>query len=158
MNFTAIAAMAENRVIGRGGRIPWHLPDDFRFFKRTTLGHVLVMGRKTFESIGRPLPGRETIVLTRSGWSHQGVQTAPGLDRLPLAPDDPRLIFICGGAEVYAQALPFCTDLYLTRVKRTVEGDTFFPPFEEQFELVGPVLDHADFTVLRYRNRGLAAA
>ena len=150
--------MAENRVIGRGGRIPWHLPDDFRFFKRTTLGHVLVMGRKTFESIGRPLPGRETIVLTRGPWSHPGVKTIASLDRLPLAPGDPRQVFICGGAEVYAQALPLCSDLYLTRVKRTVEGDTFFPPFEEQFELIGPVLEHSAFTVLHYRNRALAAA
>jgi dihydrofolate reductase len=151
--FRAIAAMAENRVIGRGGRIPWHLPDDFRFFKRTTLGHVLVMGRKTFESIGRPLPGRDTIVLTRSGWSHPGVRTAASLDALPLAPDDPRLVFICGGAEVYAQVLPQCSDLYLTHVHRTVEGDTFFPLFEGQFELMGVVLEHADFTVRRYQNR-----
>ena len=72
--FTAIAAMSENRVIGRGSLIPWHLPEDFKWFKQTTLGHVLVMGRKTFESIGRPLPGRETIVLTRSGFSHPGDQ------------------------------------------------------------------------------------
>ncbi|HAV62180.1 MAG TPA: dihydrofolate reductase, partial [Verrucomicrobiales bacterium] len=70
--FTAIAAMSENRVIGHGNRIPWHLPEDFRFFKSTTMGHVLVMGRKTFESIGRPLPGRETIVLSRTGFSHPG--------------------------------------------------------------------------------------
>jgi len=156
--FTAIAAMAENRVIGRGGQIPWHLPDDFRFFKRTTLDHVLVMGRKTFESIGRPLPGRETIVLTRSAWSHSGVKTAAGLDRLPLAPDDPRRVFICGGAEVYAQALPLCSELYLTRVKRTVEGDTFFPPLEDRFELVATLLEHSDFTVLHYRNRALPSA
>ncbi len=151
----AIAAMAENRVIGCRGRIPWHLPEDFRFFKQTTLGHVLVMGRKTFASIGRPLPGRETIVLTRSGWSHPGVKTAAGLERLPLAPDDPRRVFICGGAEVYAQALPLCSDLYLTQVKRTVEGDTLFPPFEDQFELVGVVLECPEFTVRLYRNRAL---
>ena len=73
---TAIAAMALNRVIGDGNQIPWHLPEDFKWFKQTTLGHVLVMGRKTFASIGRPLPGRETIVLSRSGWSHPGVRTA----------------------------------------------------------------------------------
>jgi dihydrofolate reductase len=151
--FLAIAAMAENRVIGRGGQIPWHLPDDFRFFKRTTLSHVLVMGRKTFESIGRPLPGRDTIVLTRSAWSHPGVVTATSLDALPLAPEDPREVFICGGAQAYAQALPRCSELYLTHVHRTVEGDTFFPPFEEQFELTGVLLEHLDFTVRHYRNR-----
>jgi dihydrofolate reductase len=154
----ALAAMAENRVIGRGGRIPWHLPDDFRFFKRTTLGHVLVMGRKTFESIGRPLPGRETIVLTRSAWSHPGVQTAAGLDQLPVAPDDPRRIFICGGAEVYAEALPRCSDLYLTRVRREVEGDTCFPEFETDFAWVATLLEHPDFIVQHYRNRARAMA
>lgn len=157
-DFHAIAAMAENRVIGRAGRMPWHLPEDFRFFKRTTLGHVLVMGRKTFESIGRPLPGRETIVLTRSAWSRPGINIAHSLDRLPLAPGDPRLVFICGGAEVYAQALPRCCSLYLTHVKRAVEGDAFFPLFEERFELVGPLLEHPDFTVLHYRNRALRRA
>lgn len=151
--FLAIAAMSENRVIGRGGRIPWHLPDDFKFFKRTTLGHLLVMGRKTFESIGRPLPGRDTIVLTRSAWSYPGVLTASSLNGLPLAPDDPRQVFVCGGAEVYALALPRCSDLYLTHVHRTVAGDTFFPPFEEQFELIAVVLEHPDFTVRHYRNR-----
>ena len=149
--------MAENRAIGHGGQIPWHLPDDFRFFKRTTLGHVLIMGRKTFESIGRALPGRETIVLTRSAWSHPDVRTAPELDSLPLAPDDPRRVFICGGAEVYAQALPLCRDLYLTHVKRTIEGDAFFPLFEGQFERVATLLEHADFTVWYYRNRRLGA-
>jgi dihydrofolate reductase len=155
--FLAIAAMAENRVIGRDGQIPWHLPDDFKFFKRTTLGHVLVMGRKTFESIGRPLPGRDTIVLTRSAWSHPGVLTATGLDSLPLASDDPRQVFVCGGAEVYALALPRCSELYLTHVRRTVEGDTFFPPFEEQFGLIAVVLEHPDFTVRHYRTRLLPA-
>ena len=97
-------------------------------------------------------------MLTRSVWSHPGVQTAAGLDRLPLAAGDSRQVFICGGAEVYAQALPLCSDLYLTRVKRAVEGDTFFPPFEDRFELIGPMLEHSDFTVLHYRNRAVAAA
>lgn len=155
-HFKAIAAMSRNRVIGRGGQIPWHLPDDFRFFKRTTLGHVLVMGRKTFESIGRPLPGRDTIVLTRSTWSHPGVLTAASLDCLPLAPDDPRQVFICGGAQVYAQTLPFCSDLYLTLVKREVEGDTFFPAFEDRFKPIEEILENAEFKITRYRNKSLA--
>ena len=121
--FKAIAAMSLNRVIGRGNSIPWHLPDDFEWFKQTTMGHVLVMGRKTFESIGRPLPGRETIVLTRSGASIAGVRTIGSLDALGQANDlDGRTVFICGGAQVYAQALGQCSDLFLTRVKRKVEG------------------------------------
>ena len=96
-HFKAIAAMSLNRVIGDGNRIPWHLPEDFKWFKATTLGHVLVMGRKTFESIGKPLPGRDTIVLTRAeGWTHPGVRTAASLaDVVPLIGD--RTAFICGG-------------------------------------------------------------
>lgn len=153
--FQAIAAMSLNRVIGRGPAIPWHLPEDFRWFKQRTMGHVLVMGRKTFESIGRALPGRTTVVLTRSTWVHPEVLTAPGLDALPLAADDPRTLFICGGAQVYAQALPLCSDLYLTLVKRTVEGDTFFPPFEDRYVVVEEVLDAPEFKITHYRNARL---
>ena len=144
--------MSLNRVIGAGNKIPWHLPEDFKFFKQTTMGHVLVMGRKTFESIGRPLPGRETIVLSRSGWSHPGVRTVANLDELaPLAAD--RQVFICGGAEIYRQALPLCAEIYLTLVKRESEGDAFFPEFESQFELVEEVRDTPDFKILHYRHR-----
>src|SRR3990172_7027461 len=132
--FQAIAAMSLNRVIGVGNKIPWHLPEDFKWFKKITTGHVIVMGRKTFESIGQPLPNRETVVLSRSQFSTPGVKTIHSLEALP-ALSDGREIFICGGAQIYAQALPLCSDLYLTLVKRTVEGDAFFPSFEDQFEL-----------------------
>ncbi|PAW87327.1 MAG: dihydrofolate reductase [Pedosphaera sp. Tous-C6FEB] len=153
--FKAIAAMSLNRVIGDGNRIPWHLPEDFKWFKATTLGHVLVMGRKTFESIGKPLPGRETIVLTRTGsWAHPGVRTATNLaDLAPLIGE--RTAFICGGAQIYAQALPLCSDLFLTLVKREVNGDAFFPPFEDRFELVTELRDTPEFKILHYRNRML---
>lgn len=151
----AIAAMAENRVIGAGDRIPWHLPDDFRWFKRATTGHVVVMGRKTFESIGKPLPDRDTIVLSRSGFAHPGVRTVANLDELPALTAG-REVFICGGAELYRLALPRCTELLLTHVSRTVEGDTFFPPFEDDFDRVEVVLEHPEFKVIRYRNRRLA--
>jgi dihydrofolate reductase len=150
--FKAIAAMAENRVIGGDGRIPWHLPEDFRWFKQTTLGHTLVMGRKTFESIGRPLPGRQTVVLSRSGFSYPGVRTVVDLRALDPA-TEPGELFICGGAAVYRLALPFCTDLFLTHVKRVVEGDTRFPPFEDRFELVAALLDRPEFRIVHYRNR-----
>src|SRR5256884_2246730 len=114
-HFKAIAAMSENRVIGRGNQIPWHLPEDFEWFKKTTTGNVIVMGRKTFESIGRPLPNRTTIVLSRSGFSYPGVRTVKSLDEItPSA--EPGEVFICGGADVYRQALPLCSELYLTLV------------------------------------------
>lgn len=148
----AIAAMALNRVIGRANQIPWHLPGDFRWFKRLTTGHVLVMGRRTFESIGRPLPHRETIVLSRTGFQHPGVRTVSDLAVLDPASDS-REFFVCGGAEVYAQALPLCSDLYLTLVKRVVDGDTFFPAFEGQFALVTKLEETPEFDILHYRNR-----
>jgi len=152
-SFTAIAAMSLNRVIGNGNKIPWHLPEDFKWFKQVTMGQVLVMGRKTFESIGKPLPGRETIVLTRGRWSHPGVKTSAELDSLPLPADDVRTVFIAGGAEIYRQALPLCGELLLTLVKREVEGDVFFPEFEEQFELVETIRATSEFDILRYKRR-----
>jgi len=153
-HFKAIAAMSENRVIGAGGKIPWHLPGDFKWFKKMTTGQVIVMGRKTFESIGAPLPNRTTIVLSRSQFSRPGVQTLPELSRIDLA-NETRGVFICGGAQVYAQALPLCSDLFLTLVKRVVEGDAFLPPFEDRFELAEEILDCPDFKILHYRNRAL---
>ncbi len=147
----AIAAMSRNRVIGLGGRIPWHLPEDFKWFKKLTTGQVIVMGRKTFESIGRPLPNRTTVVLSRGGFQYPGVRTLPSLDQLDLQ-NEPRQVFICGGAEVYAQTLPLCSDLYLTLVKRIVEGDTFFPPFERWFVLAETLADNPEFEILHYRN------
>jgi dihydrofolate reductase len=153
--FKAIAAMSLNRVIGVGNRIPWHLPEDFKWFKKMTSGQVIVMGRKTFESIGKALPNRTTIVLSRSRNTYPGARTIS--DFAELDPADPALagkeVFICGGAHVYAQALPHCSDLYLTLVKRQVDGDTFFPPFEDRFELVDKIVDRPEFDVLHYHNR-----
>ena len=147
--------MSLNRVIGAGNRLPWHLPEDFRWFKKMTVGQVIVMGRKTFESIGKPLPDRTTVVLTRSEKSLAGVRSVPDLAHID--PNDPRWqgkeVFVCGGAQVYALALPKCSDLYLTLVKREVEGDAFFPPFEERFELVGKLVEAGEFDVFHYRNR-----
>ena len=151
-HFKAIAAMSENRVIGRGAQIPWHLPEDFKWFKQLTTGNIVVMGRKTFESIGRPLPNRETIVLSRSRFEHPGARTLADLRDVAKA-GEAREIFICGGAEIYALALPFCSDLYLTVVKRQVEGDVFFPPFEDRFDLVAELRATPEFRILHYRHR-----
>ena len=157
--FKAIAAMSLNRVIGNGNTIPWHLPEDFKWRKETTMGHVLAMGRKTFESIGRPLPGRETVVLTRNPNSVTGVQTLDSLEALGQAEAyRDRTIFICGGAEIYGQALGQCSDLYLTRVKREVEGDAFFPEFESMFD-AGVLLRETDeFDIFHHRRLGQAVA
>jgi len=148
--FKAIAAMSENRVIGSGNQIPWHLPEDFKWFKRMTTGQVIVMGRKTFESIGKPLPNRTTLVLSRSDLSIPGVQVVHRIEDIDLG-HETRDVFICGGAEIYAETLPRCSDLYLTLVKRTVAGDKFFPPFEHLFVPVTTVMDSPEFSVTHYR-------
>jgi dihydrofolate reductase len=153
-HFKAIAAMSENRVIGQGNKIPWHLPEDFKWFKKMTTGQVIVMGRRTFESIGRALPNRTTMVLSRSEFRHPGVETVADLNRIDPAMES-REIFICGGARVYAEFLPACSDLYLTLVKRHVEGDAFFPPFEHLFEPVEEIADNPDFKIIHYRNQKL---
>jgi dihydrofolate reductase len=156
-HFKAIAAMSLNRVIGNGNKIPWHLPEDFKWFKRLTTGNVIVMGRKTFQSIGKPLPNRETIILSRSQFSVPGVRTISDLCQIDLA-NESREVFICGGGQVYAQALPLCSDLYLTLLKREVEGDAFFPAFEDRFELVEELRDTPDFKILHYRHRQMRDA
>ena len=151
----AIAAMSLNRVIGCGNKIPWHLPEDFKWFKQSTTGHTIVMGRKTFESIGRPLPNRKTIVISRSGFAHPGVVTVSNLEDLDINAE-PGEVFICGGAQLYAQTLALCSDLYLTLVKREVEGDAFFPRFEDRFEQIEVIADNPDFSIVHFRNRELA--
>lgn len=127
-----IAAMAENRVIGRDGDLPWRLPDEMRYFKQTTTGHVVIMGRRTFESFGNPLPNRRNIVVTRQrDYTPQQAVVAHSLDEaLALAADAPQ-VFIAGGAEIYRAALPIAERLLLTIVHATPEGDTRFPEFDE---------------------------
>jgi dihydrofolate reductase len=153
--FKAIAAMAVNRVIGVGNKLPWHFPEDFKWFKRTTTGHVVVMGRKTYESIGRPLPNRTTIVISRSTTPIAGVIVAHSLSEIDVGqpPLAGREVFICGGAQIYEIALPLCSDLFLTLVKKSVEGDAYFPPFEDAFTLVDTVLQTSEFDILHYRRR-----
>lgn len=141
--------MAANRVIGKGGRMPWHLPDDFKWFKQTTLGHIVLMGRKTFESLGRPLPGRENIVLTH-GRAIAGVRTIHSISELSEFKEDQREIFLIGGAQLYEQLLPQCEELLLSRLHQAVEGDAFFPPFEHLFEKVETLHIFPEFVIERY--------
>ncbi len=185
----AVAAMSLNRVIGRDNKIPWHLPEDFRWFKQLTTGHFVLMGRKTFESLGRPLPNRTNIVVTRApmklardpqfqatfGKARIGHWRARigrpyqlGFDRFTdrdvwLVRDPRRLaaafeqvkparkLFVIGGAQIYAQLLDRCTDLYLSVVPRELEGDAFFPELSDAWRLEDVPLRTADFEVRRYR-------
>ena len=146
----AIVAMAENRVIGNAGTIPWHLPEDFKFFKATTMGHAILMGRKTYESIGKPLPGRENIVLSRTMPETPGVTIIRSLDDLK-EPADGKDLFVIGGEEIYRLMLPRIQELYVTKVPRTIEGDTHFPEFESQFDSGSNVLEAVNFTVWRHQ-------
>ena len=146
---TAIVAMSANRIIGAGGRIPWHLPEDLRWFKERTLGGALIMGRKTYESIGRPLPGRTTYVVSRSA-EIPGVEIIRDLARFDCDSIE-KPVFVVGGSEIYAQLLPRCTDLYLTRLKIEALGDTSMPEFENDFPTVETIRDTPEFTILHYR-------
>ena len=136
MGVTIVAAVARNGIIGVDGGLPWHLPDDMRRFKELTLGHVLVMGRRTYESIGRPLPGRTTVVVTRSeGWDSGSneVLVAGGVPEaidVAAAIDDE--VFVVGGAQVYADALSLADRLVLTHVDAEPEGDTRFPEVDRR--------------------------
>lgn len=134
MIISIIAAMAENRVIGRGTDIPWDLADDRRRFREITWGHLMIMGRRTFESIGPPLAGRTTIVLSHdTGYRPEGALAARDLETaLSLAGKESE-VFICGGEEVYRQAMPLADRIYLTIIHQDFEGDVFFPDIPADF-------------------------
>ncbi|MBV9079505.1 MAG: dihydrofolate reductase [Elusimicrobia bacterium] len=126
-----IAAMTEARVIGRKNRLPWHLPEDLKRFKSLTMGHPIIMGRKTFESIGKALPGRRNIVVTSTRISAAGVQAAASLETaLAMCPVEEGTRFVIGGARLFAEALPLADRLYITLIHADLEGDVVFPPFE----------------------------
>jgi dihydrofolate reductase len=128
MVISIIAAMAENRVIGRNGAIPWDLPEDRRLFRSLTMGHPVIMGRRTFEAIGHPLPGRRTIVLTRlTNYRHEGCDVALDLRSALKSCVGNDEVFISGGGELYREALPYAERIYLTIVHTDVTGDVFFP-------------------------------
>ncbi|HEX5755091.1 MAG TPA: dihydrofolate reductase [Arenimonas sp.] len=162
---TLIAAMDRNRAIGRGNALPWHLPEDLKRFKALTLGKPMLMGRKTAESLGRALPGRLNLVLTRSGEvPFAGMQAVASLDEaLAVVADAPELMVI-GGGEIYALALPRAARMHLTHVETDVEGaDAWFPAFDPQDWQVEPVLQRSEadhsapaFCCRDYRRKPLA--
>ena len=138
VRFLAIAAMSANRVIGKDGALPWRLPEDMKFFRTVTTGHPIVMGRKTLDSLGRPLPNRRNIVLSRNTPPVEGaevVRSIEELDALGLTGD----VYVIGGAEIYRLLMPRCAAVYLTVLTAEAEGDAFFPPFEAEFPKVSVV-------------------
>ena len=171
VELAVIVAAADNGVIGCNGALPWHLPEDLRYFKRVTLGKPIVMGRKTFESIGRPLPGRTNIVISRNAdYRAEGARVVASLDEaLQLAEDiaandSVDEVMVIGGAQIYTEALPRADRLYYTAVHCSVEGDAFLPEIDwtrwreasrEAHRALNP--DAFDYTFLTYCRRGSAA-
>ena len=148
---SAVVAMTPARIIGKNGGLPWHLPEDLAFFKRTTSGYPIVMGRKTYESIGRPLPKRRNIVLTSdSSWTAPGVEVihAP-LDLFSLKELGDK-VFIIGGSQVYDAFLPILDELLVSHVFENYEGDTRFPEFSDAFPVSELLETHAAFEVKRW--------
>lgn len=131
-----IVAQAENRVIGLNNEMPWHLPEDLQYFKRVTLGEPIIMGRKTFESIGRPLPGRTNIVITRqTDWCADGAQVVASLEAAIecATQESPEEIMVIGGAQIYEASLPLVDRVYLTQIHQSFEGDAFFPELGDEW-------------------------
>ncbi|MFC3885238.1 type 3 dihydrofolate reductase [Bacillus songklensis] len=127
-----IAAMDENRLIGKNNDLPWRLPADLAYFKKVTMGRTVVMGRKTFESIGKPLPGRENVIVTsRQDYKAEGAAVVHSLDELLAFDNHSKELFIIGGARLYEQTLPHANRLYLTEIQEQFEGDTYFPVFNQ---------------------------
>ncbi len=150
----AIVAMSSNRVIGRAGKLPWHYPDDLKFFKKTTLGHPILMGRATFDSIGKPLPGRQNIVLSRTMEPREGLTVIRDVAELPAVCPADATIFVIGGAQVFADLLPRCDELYLTHIAPEYEGDVFLPPFENLFSMNEIIEQNGDLEFRRYERIG----
>jgi dihydrofolate reductase len=138
-----IAAMAKNRVIGKDNKMPWHLPEELAYFKKITMGKPIVMGRNTFESIGRPLPGRQNIVVSRnSELSIEGVTVVNSIDEAISAADNCEELMIIGGAMLYEHMLPKADVLYLTEIELDVDGDAYFPDYNHQQWLKSDVEVH----------------
>lgn len=151
LHLTAVVAMTPERVIGRNGTLPWHLPEDLAFFKRVTSGHPIVMGRKTYESIGRPLPKRRNIVLTRDpAWTRDGIEVIHSADELENLPEISGQVFIIGGSEIYAAFLPRLDDLLVSHIEEPHPGDTCLPEFESSFTESEVLEIHLGFTVKRH--------
>ena len=151
MKLIIIAAIARNRVIGKNGKLPWHIPEDLARFKQLTTNHTVIMGRRTFDSIDNPLPNRTNIVITSRVIN--GVKSYPSLDFALQALKNEKEVFVIGGARLFADALRLADELRLTLVDREVDGDTYFPPYQEllhtHFQLVQEER-HAEFSFLDY--------
>jgi len=146
-----VAAVAGNGVIGANGKLPWHLPEDLKHFKNLTLGHPIIMGRRTWESLGRPLPGRENIVISRkAGFEAPGASVASTIEAAVALCSGEPLVFVIGGAEIYAAALPLADGLVLTEIQKDYEGDTRFPQWDRRAWRVSQKETHTSTDGVRF--------
>lgn len=166
MSLILIAAVSENRIIGRNGGMPWNLKSDLKFFKKVTTGSPVIMGRKTYQSLGKALPNRGNIVITRDiNFQPPDAVVTPNLRyAIELASDlssdlekEENHVFIIGGGEIFKQAMPFATHMYLSHIKATIDGDTYFPEFDERewrklkkTSIKASDLDDYDFDIIAY--------
>jgi len=153
MPLIALVAHDPSRLIGKEGELPWHLPADLQFFKETTSGHAIIMGRKTYDSIGRPLPKRRNLVLTRdSSWTAEGVEILPNVAAaVNLSAEQPdKPFYLIGGAEIYRQALSHLDELIVTHVHQEYSGDTYFPPYQDRFVEEDIILETSEFVTKRW--------
>ncbi|MBA6336860.1 MULTISPECIES: type 3 dihydrofolate reductase [unclassified Colwellia] len=142
-----IVAHADNRIIGKDNNMPWHLPADLAYFKKTTLGKPIIMGRKTYESIGRPLPGRQNIVISRDqNYRADGVDSATSVEQALLLAGEVDEVMVIGGGAIYSHCLPLANRLYITHIKADIDGDTQFPEYNtvEDWQLTSSVKLSAD--------------
>ena len=151
--FKIIVAHAPNRIIGNGINIPWHIKEEFQHFKRTTLGHTIIMGSTTFMSIGKPLPNRKTIVINQDpNFDTMGQELCTDLNEvINKYKDSEEVVFVCGGASIYRQMLPYVNEMIISVVKKEVEGNIYFPEYENDFEVYEEV-EHDEF-IVKYMRR-----
>ena len=151
LRFTGVVAMAADRAIGLNGTMPWHLSDDLKLFKRLTMGHPILMGRKTWESLGRPLPGRQNIVLTRdTAFAAEGatvIHDPAELEGMALQSDE---VMVIGGAQIYALMLPQLSALHVSEVQGAFEADSYFPEFKSHFSRRSELEPYTGFTHVLY--------
>tara|TARA_B100001013_G_scaffold305686_1_gene208548 strand:- start:4542 stop:5027 length:486 start_codon:yes stop_codon:yes gene_type:complete len=158
MNISIVAAFAASKIIGHEGTIPWHLKEDLVHFRNLTKGSAVIMGRKTYESIGNPLPNRLNVIMTRNPRGLDGVEEVETRERaIKIASEFSNDIYVIGGEDIYTEFLPIATNMYLTRININVDGDTFFPSWDEnQWEEVSrrdskDLKQNIDFTFFHYR-------
>lgn len=150
----AVVAMASNRIIGKDGDLPWRLPEDLKWFKKLTLGHPILMGRKTMESLPKALPKRRNVVVSRSlDEAPEGFELVGSCEEAVDQLAEAETIFVIGGAQIYGKLLPRCEEVYLSYVFHPYEGDTRLPEFEDGFEMVEVLHRDEDFELRRYRRK-----